>query len=304
MNFLFHFHLILKIEFLNYMSEISIKDTSNQNENRRFLIDLMRAFGGAILFSFPMLMTMEMWWLGFYMNGLRLTLFTLLTIPLLVGLSYYDGFEDPVILKEDVRETFIAYTVGFTASAVMLFLFGIIKSGMSADEIIGKISIQAVAASFGAMFAQSLLGGDKQTDEDAEKRKRSASYAGQLFLMAVGAIFLSMSVAPTEEMVLISYQMTYWHTLALAVVTLSIKYAFVYAVEFHGHDKAISPDQSFLSVFLRFTVVGYAIVLLISFYILWTFGSIDDMGLAEQLKATIVLGFPAAIGASASRLIL
>ncbi len=120
------------------MSEISIKDTSNQNENRRFLIDLMRAFGGAILFSFPMLMTMEMWWLGFYMNGLRLTLFTLLTIPLLVGLSYYDGFEDTATLKEDVRETFIAYTVGFTASAVMLFLFGVIKSGMSADEIIGK----------------------------------------------------------------------------------------------------------------------------------------------------------------------
>ena len=205
---------------------------------------------------------------------------------------------------DDTVDTFVAYAVGFTASIVMLFLFDVVNLEMSADEIIGKISIQAVAASFGAMFAQSLLGGDKQTDEDAEKRKRSASYAGQLFLMAVGAIFLSMSVAPTEEMVLISYQMTYWHTLALAVVTLLIKYAFVYAVEFHGHDKAISPDQTFLSIFLRFTVVGYAIVLLISFYILWTFGSIDDMGLAEQLKATIVLGFPAAIGASASRLIL
>ncbi len=61
--------------------------------SRRFALGLVRAFGGAILFSFPMLMTMEMWWLGFYMDPLRLALFILLAIPLLVGLSYYAGFE-------------------------------------------------------------------------------------------------------------------------------------------------------------------------------------------------------------------
>jgi len=305
MNFLFHFHLILKIEFENSMSETSIEDASNQNANRRFFVDLARAFGGAILFSFPMLMTMEMWWLGFYMNGLRLTLFTLLTVPLLIGLSYYDGFEDTASFWDDTIDTFVAYAVGFTASAAMLFLFGVIKSWeMSIDEVIGKISIQAVAAGFGAMFAQSLLGSDEQTQKDKEDRKRSASYGGQLFLMVVGAIFLSMSVAPTEEMILIAYQMTYWHTLALAVVTLLVKCAFVYAIEFHGSEKAASSDKSVLSILLRYAVVGYAIVLLVSFYILWTFGSIDDMGLAEKLSITIVLGFPAAIGASASRLIL
>jgi hypothetical protein len=33
--------------------------------NRVFLVGLGRAFGGALIFSLPMLMTMEMWWLGF-----------------------------------------------------------------------------------------------------------------------------------------------------------------------------------------------------------------------------------------------
>jgi len=174
---------------------------------------------------------------------------------------------------------------------------------MSADEIIGKISVQAIVSSFGAMFAQSLLIGDEKEREESEKRRRGASYFGELFLMAVGAIFLSMSVAPTEEMNLISYKMSDWHTVALAVITLSLTHAFVYAVEFRGHEKTAS-DKSFPNVFLRYTVVGYAIALLISFYILWTFGSLNDMGLAEQLKAAIVLGFPAAIGAAASRLIL
>jgi putative integral membrane protein (TIGR02587 family) len=287
------------------MSSESKKEKSQQSDTRRFFVDLARAFGGAILFSFPILMTMEMWWLGFYMNGLRLTLFTLLTIPLLIGLSFYDGFEDTSAFKDDVRDTFIAYAVGFIASAVLLFLFGVIKFGeMSANEIIGKISIQAITASLGAMFAQSLVGGDEKTQEEDEKRKRSASYAGQLFLMIVGAVFLSMSVSPTEEMILISFQMTDWHTLALAVLTLLIMYAFGYAVESQRQEKIHSLDESFLSIFLRFTIVGYALVLLISFYILWTFGSIDDMAFAEKLKAAIVLGFPAAIGASASRLIL
>ncbi|MBA3444346.1 MAG: DUF2391 family protein [Gemmatimonadales bacterium] len=61
---------------------------SAREANRRFALGLVRAFGEAILFSFPMLMTMEMWWLGFYMSPTRLALFILLDIPLLVGLSY------------------------------------------------------------------------------------------------------------------------------------------------------------------------------------------------------------------------
>ncbi len=270
----------------------------------QFFTGLARAFGGAILFSFPVMMTMEMWFLGFHMSGLRLALLTLLTIPLLIGLSYYDGFENTSSVLDNTVDTFVAYAVGFVTSAVLLFLFGVIKPGMSADEIIGKISIQAIIGSFGAMFAQSLLTGGGDSSEESEDRQRSASYFGEIFLMAVGAVFLSMSVAPTEEMILISYQMSEWHTLALIIFTLLLTHAFVYAVEYRGQEKIISPDASFLNLFLRFTVVGYAIALLISFYILWTFGSIDDVEFGGKLKAAIVLSFPAAIGAAASRLIL
>ena len=53
-------------------------------DTRRFGIDLARACAGPLIFSLPMLMTMEMWWLGFYMSRFRLALFLLLVIPLLV----------------------------------------------------------------------------------------------------------------------------------------------------------------------------------------------------------------------------
>ena len=170
----------------------------------RLFIDLGRANAGAILFSFPLLMTMEMWWLGFSISPLRLALFTLFSIPLLVGLSYYAGFEatSTYQLTDDVLDAFTAYAVGVIAAAVILLLFAVIGPGMSADEIIGKISVQAVPASIGALLVRSQFGESQRKEEE---KRRSAHYGGGLFLMAVGALYLSMSVASTEEMILISY---------------------------------------------------------------------------------------------------
>ncbi len=266
--------------------------------NQRFAIGLARAFGGALIFSLPMLMTMEMWWLGFYMERLRLALFILLVIPLLVGLSYYAGFEETFSWRDDAVDAFVAYAVGFVASAVILLLLGILEPGMSLDEIIGKILLQAVPGSIGAMLAQSQLGGERKEEERPEP-----GYGGEIFLMAVGALFIAFNLAPTEEMVLIALKMTEWHAVALALVSLLIMHAFVYALEFRGQ-AAVPPDTPFWSVFLRFTVVGYAVALLISMYVLWSFGRLEGTAWEATVMAMIVLGFPAALGAAAARLIL
>jgi putative integral membrane protein (TIGR02587 family) len=271
-----------------------------QAKERRFAVDLLRAFGGAMLFSLPMLMTMEMWWLGFYMEPLRLALLMLLNIPLLIGLSYYGGFEATPEPMADVLDAFSAYAIGFIAATVMLSLFAIIETGMSADELIGKISVQAVPASIGAMLARSQLGESQQTEE----KRRSARYGGGLFLMAVGALFLSSSLASTEEMVLISYKMTPMHVILLVVFSLLVMHAFVYAVVAQGRTPVPPHAISFWTVLIRFTIVGYAIALLISVYVLWTFERTEGMPLRQVIPATIVLGFPAAVGAGAARLIL
>lgn len=41
------------------------------NATAEYAKGLARAFGGSIIFASPLLMTMEMWWLGFYMNRKR-----------------------------------------------------------------------------------------------------------------------------------------------------------------------------------------------------------------------------------------
>lgn len=284
------------------MSEAAAKSEHNQKSNQRFFQGLARAFGGAILFSIPMLMTMEMWWLGFNIEKYRLALFMFLTIPVLVGLSYYIGYEDTPNLLDDVIDAFVAYAVGFVASAFFLWIFSVIDFEMSVMEIIGKISIQAAVAAIGAMFAQSQMGGEKR--DEKEDKKRNTSYFGELFLMIVGAVFLAMNLAPTEEMILISYKMPDLYVVLLAFVSIVLMHTFVYTAGFHGQEKRTPEGSSFFSIFLRYTVVGYALVLLVSFYLLWTFGRIDGLGAEEAIRVIIVLGFPAALGAAASRLIL
>ena len=52
---------------------------------------LARASAGALIFSFPLLMTMEMWAFGIHMDRVRLALFLLVTLAVVFGLSGLPG---------------------------------------------------------------------------------------------------------------------------------------------------------------------------------------------------------------------
>jgi putative integral membrane protein (TIGR02587 family) len=267
---------------------------------RAFLVALARAFAGAIIFALPLLMTMEMWALGFYMDPLRLALFLALMFPLLTVLAYYAGFEESVSWRQLVLSACVAYAVGFVAAAAGLALLGVLRPGMSIGEIVGKISLQAIPASIGAMLARSQLG---QREEEQAEEERRDTYAGELFLAAIGALFMAFNVAPTDEVVVIASMITGWQALAVVGVSLAIMHAFVYAVSFRGQT-SLQPEIAASSEFLRVTLVAYALALLICLYVLWSFGRSDGLALGELLMQTVVLGLPAAIGAAAARLIL
>lgn len=271
---------------------------------RHFAIGLARAVGGAAIFGLPMLMTMEMWSLGATIHPLRLALLVVVAVPMLVGLSHVAGFEPTFELREDVADAFVAYAVGFVVGAAGLALVGALPLPMPLPEATRTIALQAVPGSIGALLAQSQLGAQQASDEAEEARgARPSSYASQLVRMAAGALFLAFNVAPTEEMVLIAYRMTTGEVLALVAISLAVMHAFVFALEFSGQESA-PPGTPEWQTFLRFTIVGYAIALLISAYVLWTFGRLDDTAWVERVTTVLVLGFPAAIGAAAARLIL
>ncbi len=268
-------------------------------ENQRYFIGLCRAAGGAVIFALPLLMTMEMWWLGFSMDRAKLLLLVLLLLPTLVALSYHAGFEPTFRWRDDVTDAVVAYGVGFLTSLSVLSLLGVLTADTALHDAFGKVTVQTVPASIGAMLGRTLLGGE-HADED---QRTPTSYGGELFIMAAGALFLSFGIAPTDEVTLIALRLSPWSSTLLALVSLVLMHAFVYSVEFHG--QASRPEHSTaVREFLLLTVVGYAIALLISVYVLWTFGRTEGLSCTEMVRATIVLAFPASLGAAAARLIL
>ncbi|WP_230533179.1 TIGR02587 family membrane protein [Microvirga roseola] len=284
-------------------SHIAQAGHSSAAQNRKFLIDLARAFAGALIFALPMLMTMEMWWIGFYIAEERLIVLALVLIPLLIGLSYFSGFRETTRFTDDVVDAFVAIAAAAVMAALILTIFGVIRFDMPAREVIGKIVLQTFPGSIGAMLAQDQMSGEKRRSMgQKDRRKNHPSYAGELFLMAAGALFLGLNVAPTEEMILLSYRMQPAGQIALAILSLVLMHAFVYAVDFQSAPER--PQAGFWSLFMRFTVAGYAVVLLISLYLLWTFGRTDGATIEGILSVSIVLGFPCAIGAAAARIIL
>ena len=268
--------------------------------NRDFREGLARAFGGAIFFSLPLLMTMEMWQLGFIMNRLPLALFIVVMMPVLFGLEYYTGFKDTTTALDEAADAAVAYGVGIVASVIVLAMFNLISLDEPLSSVLGKVALQALPASFGAMLSGSQFG----AQGTAERRhKRDVGFGGILFLMAVGALFLAFNVAPTEEMFLIAARMTHWHGIALALASLLVMHGFVYAASFRGAPGG-SEGTSRTSLFFRYTVPGYAIALVVSVYVLWTFGRYENHSATTMIMQAVVLGFPASIGAAAARLVV
>ncbi|WP_234185947.1 TIGR02587 family membrane protein [Shinella sp. NM-101] len=281
------------------MPEQTSSVEAEEGEAGDFVTGLARGIAGALFLALPMLMTMEMWYLGFYIARERLLLLLLVNIPLLVLLAHRIGFEETFTWREAFRDATIAYGIGILTSAVVLAALGIVGRDMPASEIAGKLALQSVPASIGAMLARSQLGQGTGQDDD----ERETPYHTELLLMATGALFVSLNIAPTEEIMVLAYKMTAWHAMAVILLSIGLMHGFVYAVSFIGGHE-LQPETPWWHAFVRFTLPGYIVALSVSLFALWIFESFGDSSATEMLHSLIVLGFPASLGAAAARLIL
>lgn len=218
--------------------------------------------------------------------------------PLLIGLSHYVGFDETGGLGHAAVHVIVAYGVAVVCSAVMLGVLAVLGRGMSAHEIGGKIALQSGPAALGALLAQAHFG----SGTDKERRRREASYGGHLIFMMIGALYVALTVASTEEMVQIAYKMSDRHALVAASLSLAWLHVFVYGVGFKDHPAA--EGRSVLSTFFRLTIVGYALALAASAFLLWTFGRFENLSPGPIAHATVVLAVPASLGAALARLTL
>ena len=270
--------------------------------DRKFFRGAARAAGGAIIFALPMLMTLEMWHIGSHIQPWRMVVLLAATLPLLVFLSAYSGFERTGTLLHDVVDAFVAITIAAISSTAALLMLDVISGDESLRTAMGRVGLQLVPASIGALLAQSQLGASADGSKEEHRGVDGPhAYAGELTLMAVGALFLGLNVAPTEEIFLLAARLTFLHVVIIVLSSVLLMHAFVFAVEFRGHHAGAS---SAWSAFARFSVPGYLVAFGVSAFALWVFGRLDGLAAGEALTHCAVLGFPSALGAAAARLIL
>ncbi|KAB2689248.1 TIGR02587 family membrane protein [Brucella pseudogrignonensis] len=276
----------------------------SSNIHPDFFTGIARGLGGALLFALPMLMTMEMWELGLYANPSRLLLLCVLNIPLLIGLAYRIGFERMSTWTQMLRDAAIAFALGIVLSSMILWLFGLLSADLPLKHNIAMIALQAVPASIGALLGRSQLGmRSEQNDEDDGEYDGESGYFNELFMMVVGALFLGLNVAPTEEMILIAYKIVPVQTALIVLLSIALMHGFVYSIHFKGGHRA-KEGAPWWSSLIRFTLPGYALAFATSAYTLWTFERLDDGSFAQMVTTIVVLSFPAAIGAASARLVL
>lgn len=264
-----------------------------------------RGITGGLIFSLPLLYTMEMWWRGFTAEPVYLLCYIIAIYLLLLGYNRYAGMRKDAsflgIMWDSVEELGLAVIVSF----LFLLLIGKINPEMSVIEVVGKVVTESMMVAIGISVGTSQLGqsnerGSGKRNSKASGDKKENELAKALVLSACGAVLISSSVAPTMEILKIAVEVNQLHLVFMVVVSLVIMATVQHYIDFTGTD---SEEKELLDIGLH-VILEYLVALLVSFGLLYFFGRVTDFSFSIVLAETIVLGIPAALGASAGKLIL
>lgn len=282
----------------------------------RSLQQYLRGIAGGLLFSLPLLYTMEVWWAGFTTHPLRLLIYVLATFTLLLAYNRYGGLRCDLSPVEVAIDSVEEIGLGLLIAAFFLWLLGQITTDMTVSEIVGKIIVEAMTVAIGVSVGTAQLGGgggNQKTDTGMEnKATQSASsptpflaegdFGGQVTIALCGAVLFAANVAPTEEIVVIATQIASGRLLCVALLSMILGALILFYSDFTGTQR-FSQTKGVKTVIFG-AVVTYAIALVASAAILWFFGRFDNVAPITCLAETVVLGLAATLGASAGRLLL
>lgn len=270
---------------------------------RESLQEYGRGLAGGLLFSLPLLYTMEMWWAGFTTQPHRLLVLVVATYVLLLGYNRFAGLHDDATWTEVAIDSVEELGLGLVTAAAMLFLLGRVGPGTSADEIMGKIIVEAsvVAIGFSVGTAQ-LNAGDENRRSEPRRGGERSQFLRELVIALCGAVLFAANIAPTEEILMIAAETDPGRLLGLAVASLAIGSVILYFSNFRQSHAVVHRDTPF-GVVLGSTVT-YAVALIASGLTLWFFGRFEGASLEISVSQIVVLGFPSTLGASAGRLLL
>lgn len=289
------------------------REGEEESSYSRSLREYARGVVGGLLFSLPLLYTMEVWWAGFVARPSHLLLYLTAGFILLFGYNRYAGLHEDASWLEVAFEAVEEMGLGLFVAAGILWLLGQIDGTMTLHEIVGKVVVEAVTVAIGVSVGAAQLGGngdnggkDQGMRKDGDGEERPLSVAGQIVLAGCGAVLFASNVAPTEEIVLIAIEATRWKVLGLAVLSFVLAGTVLFYSDFRGAAGAggtRAPQDGPGTMVMR-TSLHYAVALAASAFILWFFGRFDGVSPEVAVAQTVALGVAASLGAAAGRVLL
>jgi putative integral membrane protein (TIGR02587 family) len=269
-----------------------------------YLRALVRAGAGGLLFGMPLLYTMEVWWSGFVLPWWKVLLVLGIGAFFVSAFTRIEGFRRDRTLGEVAEDAAVSFGIGIAIATVMLVVLGQLDSGSSLREWVGMIALETVPVAIGASVARALLG-ERGGGGDGSSIEPGAW--GQAIVAAGGALFFALNVAPTDEPVLIGIGNRWWLNVVLLAATIPVTFGIVFYADFRGSHRrrrekgSVSPTLTPAGE----TMISLAAAFAVSALLLWLFGRLGSgTGFATAVDQIISLGFVAAIGAAAARLLL
>lgn len=259
-----------------------------------------RGATGGLLFSLPLLYTMELWTVGSLASPARLLAGIAGTFVLLLGYNRYAGLRHDASYTEVAIDSVEELGLGLAGAACMLAILGRLTTEMSAAETVSRIVVQGLVGAIGVSIGTAQLGGEPR-DQGTGGATRHRGPWSHIALAGCGAVVLAANIAPTEEIQVLGQELHAWHLAGLAVLSLGLGAVVLHYSDFAGTQPA---SESSTVAAVRNAVATYAVALAASAVLLWFFGRFDDLPAGLIAAETVVLGFPAALGASAGRMLL
>jgi putative integral membrane protein (TIGR02587 family) len=262
--------------------------------------EVLRDFGGALLFGVPLVYTMEIWWLGETSKTSTLAYMTLLgalasaaiRVSVVGRLSWLDA------LLAGFRCTAMSVALAFA----LAFVIGTLTTEDSATKMMGEAAAIGIPLALGAALGAVLFrdAGDRDGD-GAGSDIETSSVARDLAASALGALFIALPIAPTGEVPTISSMTDTWRLLAAIPVCALLAYSILFASGFLQHRRggvATSVRDALIA-----TSTTTAIGIIVAAVLLYGFGVLDStVPVAQVIGFIAALSIPSAIGSAAGRL--
>lgn len=274
------------------------------------LDDFARGAAGGFLFGIPLLYTMELWAIGLTVSPGHSLLLVALSILISFAFVATIGFRQQSAMRfqDLLAETVDAVGISIVVTVTSLLALGRISPDMPLETVLGRIAIELVPVSIGVAIANQLLprqesrdGGSEGSGEREEQTLRNPTVR-ELVAAGGGALFLSLNIAPTEEVTILASELSSIQIVVLMLFSLLVTYMIVFEAGFHNQARR-HESPGLLQRPITETVVAYGVSLVVCALVMWFVGAFPNSPAPMTiLTKTVVLGFPASLGAAAGRL--